>query len=203
MYDCINHIMISISASDEKFFNDMKQNSTTLLQQRDYLIVILGLCPLLAGVTTIESGLVLGLMAMVLIIIVSTLAAVTRNLWPAEIQTVVSLLIAACVVSVLSMVLQALVYEHSQSLVLYIQLLAMNGLVLASMEAAAHRQDVTMSIMEATLIGCMVLVVLTGAGVIREYGSLPLLTQPFGVFIILGLFHALWHAWRERRPVVA
>ena len=177
----------------------MNNDPVFTLQQRDYLIPVLGLCPLLAGVTNLQTGVVIGVTMLAVIVIVCLLHAVTRCFWPASIRLVVLLLISTCTVVLVHTLIQSWFYAVSQQLSLTIQLLAVNCVVLALADEACRQSNTLSYLFRTFLTGLIMMALLVMTGAIRGTAILTILQQPFGVFFILALVLAACHFIMARR----
>jgi len=197
-------------------------------RQNTGLVVLLGLCPLLAVTNTVINGLALGL-ATVLTLMVSNLAvSVMRGLLRPEIRIPAFVLIIASVVTVIELLMHAFFYDLFRVLGIFIPLIVTNCAIIGRAEAFASRNRPLPSLMDgfATGLGfCITLVLLgalrelTGRGslfegaemllgdwgqyltltIIPEHPGFLLAMLPPGAFLGLALLIAARNAWEARK----
>lgn len=202
-----------------------------LWHQNTGLVVLLGLCPLLAVTNTLINGLGLGL-ATTLTLLASNLAvSLARNLIRPEIRIPAYVLIIASVVTVIQLLMQAFVHDLYRVLGIFIPLIVTNCSIIGRAEAFAARNRALPAMVDglATGLGFTLTLILLGgvrellgrgtlmsqAGlmfgplgesleltIIPDYaGFLPALLPP-GAFILLGLLIA-WRNWLQTRRQTA
>ena len=139
-----------------------------LWQQNTGLVVLLGLCPLLAVTGTVVNGLGLGL-ATTLTLVFSNLAiSLARGILRPEIRIPAYVLIIASVVTAIQLLMQAWFYDLYQVLGIFIPLIVTNCAIIGRAEAFASRNTPLPSLVDgfATGLGfCLALVLL---GALRE-----------------------------------
>jgi electron transport complex protein RnfE len=201
--------------------------SDGLWHQNTGLVVLLGLCPLLAVTSTTINGLGLGL-ATTLTLLASNLAvSLSRNLIRPEIRIPAFVLIIASVVTVVQLLMQAFVHDLYRVLGIFIPLIVTNCAIIGRAEAFAARNRPLPALIDglATGLGFTLTLVLLGATrellgrgtllsqaglmfgsageslelvIVPDYGGfLPALLPP-GAFIMLGLLIA-GRNWLESR----
>jgi len=139
-----------------------------LWHQNTGLVVLLGLCPLLAVTGTVINGLGLGL-ATILTLVFSNLAvSLARGILRPEIRIPAYVLIIASVVTVIQLLMQAWLYDLYKVLGIFIPLIVTNCAIIGRAEAFAARNRPLPAIVDgfATGLGfCLTLVLL---GALRE-----------------------------------
>jgi len=202
-----------------------------LWHQNTGLVVLLGLCPLLAVTNTVVNGLGLGL-ATTLTLLASNLAvSLSRKLIRPEIRIPAFVLIIASVVTVIQLLMQAFMHDLYRILGIFIPLIVTNCAIIGRAEAFAARNRALPALVDglATGLGFTLTLVLLGGArellgrgtlmtqaslmfgslgesleltVIPDYaGFLPALLPP-GAFILLGLLIA-GRNWLEARRQAA
>jgi electron transport complex protein RnfE len=196
--------------------------------QNTGLVVLLGLCPLLAVTNTVVNGLGLGL-ATVLTLSVSNLAvSLARGLLRPEIRIPAYVLIIASVVTVIQLLMQAFLHDLYRVLGIFIPLIVTNCAIIGRAEAFAARNPALPSLVDGLATGmgfCLALVILgafrelIGRGTLMSQASLMfgdmgsalqltlipdhpgflLALLPPGAFICLGLLIAARNWLEERR----
>jgi electron transport complex protein RnfE len=198
-------------------------------RQNTGLVVLLGLCPLLAVTNTLVNGLALGLATMLTLMVSNLSVSVMRGLLKPEIRIPAFVLIIASVVTVIEMLMNAYFYDLFRVLGIFIPLIVTNCAIIGRAEAFASRNSPLPSLVDgfATGLGfCITLVLLgalrelTGRGtlfsgadmllgdwgrhlaltVIPEHPGFLLAMLPPGAFLGLALLIAARNAWEARKP---
>jgi electron transport complex protein RnfE len=171
----------SSTSSYRKIFTD------GLWHQNTGLVVLLGLCPLLAVSNTVVNGLGLGL-ATILTLIFSNLAvSLSRGLLRPEIRIPAYVLIIASVVTVIQLVMQAWMYDLYRALGIFIPLIVTNCAIIGRAEAFASRNDPLPSMADGLATGLGFCLALVALGAFREViGRGTLMSQAGLMFGDLG-----------------
>ncbi len=199
-----------------------------LWYQNTGLVVLLGLCPLLAVTGTVINGLGLGLATMLTLMASNLSVSLLRGLLRPEIRIPAFVLIIASVVTTLELLMQAWLHDLYRILGIFIPLIVTNCAIIGRAEAFASRNRPLPALVDgfATGLGfCLTLVLL---GALREiigrgtlladahlmFGRLGenlsvivvpghpgflLAMLPPGAFITLGFLIAGRNWWQERR----
>jgi len=199
-----------------------------LWHQNTGLVVLLGLCPLLAVTSTVINGLGLGLATMLTLMASNLSVSLLRGLLRPEIRIPAFVLIIASVVTALELLMQAWVHDLFRILGIFIPLIVTNCAIIGRAEAFASRNRPLPALIDgfATGLGfCLTLVLLgalreiTGRGTLLAdaqlmFGSLGenmtltlvpdhpgflLAILPPGAFIGLGLLIAARNWWQARK----
>lgn len=197
-------------------------------RQNTGLVVLLGLCPLLAVTNTVINGLALGLATMLTLMVSNLAVSVMRGLLKPEIRIPAFVLIIASVVTVIELLMHAFFYDLFRVLGIFIPLIVTNCAIIGRAEAFASRNRPLPSLVDgfATGLGfCITLVLLgalrelTGRGtllsgadmLLGDWGSYLTLTiipdhpgfllamLPPGAFLGLALLIAARNAWEARK----
>jgi electron transport complex protein RnfE len=196
-------------------------------RQNTGLVVLLGLCPLLAVTNTVINGLALGLATMLTLMVSNLSVSILRGLLKPEIRIPAFVLIIASVVTVVELLMHAFLYDLFRVLGIFIPLIVTNCAIIGRAEAFASRNAPLPSLMDgfATGLGfCLTLVLLgalrelSGRGtlmsgadmllgewgshlavtIIPEYSGFLLAMLPAGAFFGLALLIAARNAWETR-----
>lgn len=183
-----------------------------ILTQNPVLVLLLGMCPTLATSTELKSALGMGLCATVVLICSNTVVSALRKFIPDKIRIASFVVIIAGFVTMVDYLVQALSPTLSNSLGMYIPLIAVNCIILARAEAFASKNTVSMSIVDGFAMGAGFTFALSAVAFFRELlgnGSLlgftifpkaiPLFSQPAGGFITLGIIIAAVVAIRKSK----
>lgn len=197
-------------------------------RQNTGLVVLLGLCPLLAVTNTVINGLALGLATMLTLMVSNLAVSAMRGLLKPEIRIPAFVLIIASVVTVIELLMHAFFYDLFRVLGIFIPLIVTNCAIIGRAEAFASRNRPLPSLVDgfATGLGfCITLVLLgalrelTGRGtllsgadmLLGDWGSYLTLTiipdhpgfllamLPPGAFLGLALLIAARNAWEARK----
>ncbi|MFM8501596.1 MAG: electron transport complex subunit E [Fluviibacter sp.] len=137
-------------------------------KQNTSLVQILGLCPLLAVTTNLVSGVMLSL-ATLLVMSLSNLAVSSlRHFIPYEIRIPVFILIAAALVTVVDLAMNAYLHGLYVVLGIFIPLIITNCIVLARIEAFAAKNRPAPAMMDGAMMGVGMLWTLALIGALRE-----------------------------------
>ncbi len=184
-----------------------------------YIAIVLGLCPLIIVVTNVTTGIAIGIVFLLTLVLTSLCISCLRNLLPSEIRFIVILFISSTVVSIVSLGMQYLFYPLSEALGFYVLLIAVNCLILVFAEEISLRHPPGYSFINSLHVGAGILLILILIGIIREisgsgtilkeaellFGDMAqswtlqifdgpgfiLMKHVPGMFIILGLFIAI------------
>jgi electron transport complex protein RnfE len=196
--------------------------------QNTGLVVLLGLCPLLAVTNTVINGLALGLATMLTLMVSNLSVSVMRGLLRPEIRIPAFVLIIASVVTVIELLMHAFFYDLYRMLGIFIPLIVTNCAIIGRAEAFASRNKPLPSLVDgfATGLGFCITLVLLGAlreligrgtllsgaqlllgdwaqslslTIIPEHPGFLLAMLPPGAFIGLGLLIAARNAWANRQ----
>jgi len=197
-------------------------------RQNTGLVVLLGLCPLLAVTNTLVNGLALGLATMLTLMVSNLSVSVMRGLLKPEIRIPAFVLIIASVVTVIELLMHAFFYDLFRILGIFIPLIVTNCAIIGRAEAFASRNRPLPSLIDgfATGLGFCITLVLLGAlrelagrgslfsgaemlmgdwgkyltlTIIPEHPGFLLAMLPPGAFFGLALLIAARKAWEIRQ----
>lgn len=197
-------------------------------QQNTGLVVLLGLCPLLAVTSTVVNGLALGIATTLTLMVSNLSVSLLRGLLKNEIRIPAFVLIIASVVTVIELLMHAFFYDLYRVLGIFIPLIVTNCAIIGRAEAFASRNRPLPSLTDgfATGLGfCITLILLgavrelTGRGtllsgadmllgewaadltltIIPEHPGFLLAMLPPGAFLGLALLIAARKAWEIRQ----
>lgn len=154
-----------------------------LWHQNTGLVVLLGLCPLLAVTGTVVNGLGLGLATLLTLVASNLSVSCLRGLLRPEIRIPAFVLIIASVVTVIQLLMQAFVHDLYRVLGIFIPLIVTNCAIIGRAEAFASRHHPLAAMVDGLATGlgfCLTLVLL---GALRELlGRGTLLSQAHLMF---------------------
>ena len=148
--------------SYRKIFND------GLWQQNTGLVVLLGLCPLLAVTGTVVNAIGLGLATTITLVLSNLSVSLLRGVLRPEIRIPAYVLIIASVVTVVELLMQAWFHDLYRVLGIFIPLIVTNCAIIGRAEAFASRQRPLAAVIDGLGTGlgfCLALVLL---GALRE-----------------------------------
>ncbi len=198
-------------------------------RQNTGLVVLLGLCPLLAVTSTLVNGLALGLATTLTLMLANLSVSLLRGLLKPEIRIPAFVLIIASVVTVIELLMHAFFYDLYRVLGIFIPLIVTNCAIIGRAEAFAARNAPLPSLADGLATGlgfCLTLVLLgalrelTGRGtlfaganmlfgewadaltltIIPNHPGFLLAILPPGAFFGLALLIAARNAWKARKP---
>jgi electron transport complex protein RnfE len=139
-----------------------------LWHQNTGLVVLLGLCPLLAVSGTVINALGLGLATMVTLICSNLAVSLARKLLRPEIRIPAFVLIIASVVTVIQLLMQAWFHDLYRVLGIFIPLIVTNCAIIGRAEAFASRHPPLASMLDGFATGLGFCLALLALGVLRE-----------------------------------
>jgi electron transport complex protein RnfE len=198
-------------------------------RQNTGLVVLLGLCPLLAVTSTLINGLALGLATTLTLMLSNLSVSLLRGLLKPEIRIPAFVLIIASVVTVIELLMHAFFYDLYRVLGIFIPLIVTNCAIIGRAEAFASRNAPLPSLADGLATGlgfCLTLVLLgalrelSGRGtlfagahmlfgdwghaltltIIPNHPGFLLAMLPPGAFFGLALLIAARNAWQARTP---
>jgi Na+-transporting NADH:ubiquinone oxidoreductase subunit D len=179
---------------------------------------VLGICSALAVTISMSQTLVMCLAVAFVTTMSSFAVSLVRNRVPTNIRIIVQMTIIASLVIVVDQVLQAVAYDISKSLSVFVGLIITNCIVMGRAEAFAMQNGPLLSALDgfgnslgysAILIGVALIREPLGAGTLMGYEIIPtvsnggwyysnglLLLSP-SAFFIIGLFIWALRAWKK------
>jgi electron transport complex protein RnfE len=154
--------MITWAEFKEIFINGAWRQNSSLVQ-------MLGMCPLLAMTTSLVNGAMLSLATIFVMGSSGFVVALLRNFIPYEIRIPVFILIAAALVTVVDLGMNAYMHDMYNILGIFIPLIITNCIVLARIEAFAAKNGPLQSLFDGAFMGVGMLWTLSLLGGIREF----------------------------------
>jgi electron transport complex protein RnfE len=137
-------------------------------KQNTSLVQILGLCPLLAITTNLVNGVMLSLATLIVMALANFAVSSLRNFIPYEIRIPVFILIAAALVTVVDLLMNAYLHGLYVVLGIFIPLIITNCIVLARIEAFAAKHTPVAAASDGAMMGVGMLWTLALIGALRE-----------------------------------
>lgn len=185
---------------------EMVQNG--LLHKNPLLMYAIGICPIVAVTTTLKRAVAVSVITAIITVVVCVCANLFLKLLPAWIRTASYFLLAAALLIPAELLVNLFLPQTSQSLGIFLPLLAVNTLYLYRSEGFSRKNTLGVSAADAlaTSVGYALGACVTGG--LRELLArasiwdipLPFLypisgfARPFGGFILLGMVAALFAA---------
>jgi len=158
-----------------------------LWQQNTGLVVLLGLCPLLAVSNTVVNALGLGLATTLTLVISNLSVSLARGLLRPEIRIPAYVMIIASVVTVIQLLMQAWFHDLYRVLGIFIPLIVTNCAIIGRAEAFASRNSPWPSAIDGLATGLGFCLALVALGAMREIiGRGTLMSQAGLMFGKLG-----------------
>jgi electron transport complex protein RnfE len=160
---------------------------TGLWQQNTGLVVLLGLCPLLAVSNTVVNAIGLGLATTLTLVFSNLAVSFARRALRPEIRIPAYVLIIASVVTVIQLLMQAWFHDLYRVLGIFIPLIVTNCAIIGRAEAFASRNPPLPSIVDGFATGLGFFLALIALGAFREVaGRGTLMSQARLMFGELG-----------------
>ncbi len=187
----------------ERIFNGVwKENPTVVL--------MIGMCPVLAVTTSATNGLGMGLSTLVVLILSNLLISLLRNIIPDEVRLPAYIGVAASLVTVVDLSMQAFTPALYENLGIYIPLIVVNCIILGRAEAYAASHEPLLAAADGVGMGVGFTIALIIIGAIREiigagtifgasilpsqYPGVGIFTQAPGAFLVIGAVIAVMNA---------
>ena len=209
-------------------FKDLKEG---LIKSNPVFSLFLGLCSALAVSTTVDNALGMSVGVLLVLLMSNIIISLIRKITPDEVRIPVYIVIIAALTKSVDLLMAAYTPDLHNSLGAFIQLIAVNCIILGRAESFASKNTVTKSIVDAismslgfalalTLISLTREILGTGALVLSnpfsgaqlfslglneglaESLSIGLFNAPAGAFITFALFAALFAYFKDDRKGV-
>ena len=158
-----------------------------LWQQNTGLVVLLGLCPLLAVSNTVVNAIGLGLATTLTLVFSNLAVSLARRALRPEIRIPAYVLIIASVVTVIQLLMQAWFHDLYRVLGIFIPLIVTNCAIIGRAEAFASKNKPLPSLVDGLATGLGFCLALVALGALREVvGRGTLMSQARLMFGDLG-----------------
>ena len=140
------------------------------------LIQVLGICSALAVTAQLEPAIVMGLSVTVITAFSNVIISLIRKPIPNRIRIIIQLVVVAALVTIVSMILKAFIYDVSVQLSVYVGLIITNCILMGRLEAFAMMNKPWESFLDGIGNGLGYAWILVVVGSVRElFGSGTLL----------------------------
>ena len=178
-----------------------------ILKENPTFVLVLGMCPTLATITSAINGMEMGLATMFVLILSNIVISILAPAVPDKVHIPVYIVVIATFVTALQLIMQAFLPAVYNTLGLFIPLIVVNCIVLGRAEAFANKNGVLDSALDGVGIGLGFTLALTVIGMVREIlgsgsifgwrfitgdGILAFVLAP-GAFIVLGYLMVLFN----------
>ena len=133
------------------------------------LVQVLGICSALAVTSQLKPALVMGLAVTIITGFSNLIISILRNTVPTRIRIVVQLVVVAALVTIVSQVLKAFVYDVSVELSVYVGLIITNCILMGRLEAFAMQNKPWPSFVDGIANGIGYGMILVIVGAVREF----------------------------------
>ena len=130
---------------------------------------VLGICSALAVTSQLKPAIVMGLAVTVITAFANVIISILRNTIPNRIRIVVQLVVVAALVTIVSQVLKAFVYDVSVQLSVYVGLIITNCILMGRLEAFAMQNKPWPSFLDGIGNGIGYAMILIIVGAVREF----------------------------------
>jgi Na+-transporting NADH:ubiquinone oxidoreductase subunit D len=193
---------------------------TPIFNNNPIAVQILGICSALAVTSSLKTAFVMSLALTVVTAFSNLLISLLRNHTPSSIRMIVQMIVISSLVIVVDQILQAVAYDISKQLSVFVGLIITNCIVMGRAEAFAMKNPPIPSFIDGIGNGLGYSAMLMAVGTIRElFGSgslfgIPVLEtvnnggwyQPNGLlllppsaFFIIGGFIWLLRSWKKHQ----
>lgn len=135
------------------------------------MVQVLGICSALAVTSQLKPAIVMGLAVTIITAFSNVIISLIRNTIPSRIRIIVQLVVVAALVTIVSQVLKAFVYDVSVELSVYVGLIITNCILMGRLEAFAMMNKPWPSFLDGVGNGLSYAFILVLVGGIREFFS--------------------------------
>lgn len=147
----------------------MERITNGILKENPALVLMLGMCPMLAVTTSATNGFGMGVSTLVVLVVSNLVISLLRKMIPDEVRLPAYIVIVASLVTVVELLTQAYVPALYSALGIYIPLIVVNCIILGRAEAYASKNTPLLSAMDGIGMGVGFTIALTVVGLLREF----------------------------------
>ncbi len=148
--------------------NNLKIFTNGLLRENPVLVLIIGLCPVLATGSSMNDGFGMGVATTFVLVASNLFISVLRNYIPDSLRLPIFIVIISTFVTIVDYVMHAYMVELYASLGIFIPLIVVNCIILGRAEAFAYKNSVKSSLIDGIGMGVGFTIAITLLGAIRE-----------------------------------
>ncbi len=185
-----------------------------IIKENPVLVLMIGLCPVLAVSNTALNGLGMGIAASFVLICSNIVISLVRKYIPDQIRIPIFIIIISTFVTITDYVMQAYYPALYKQLGVFVPLIVVNCIILGRAEAFAYKNSVWSSALDGLGMGLGFAGVITIIGAIREitgngtiFGKVLfgpdfqpalIMIMPPGGFITIGILIAFLHHFQNK-----
>lgn len=140
-----------------------------VLKENPALVLMLGMCPVLAVTTSAINGFGMGVSTMVVLIASNLIISLLRKAIPDEVRLPAYIVIVASLVTIVELLTQAYIPALYSALGIYIPLIVVNCIILGRAEAYASKNPPMKSVFDGIGMGLGFTIALVIIGLVREF----------------------------------
>ena len=193
--------------------NRFKTLTNGLIRENPVLVLMIGLCPLLAVSNNAVNALGMGIAATFVLVCSNVVISFIRGVIPDQIRIPVFIVVISTFVTIIDLMMAAYLPPLHKSLGIFVPLIVVNCIILGRGEAFAYRNRVFDALLDGIGMGAGFTLVIVLIGIIREvsgngtvFGSSRFIAHPAmimilppGAFITIGFLMGLLNWSRNRR----
>jgi electron transport complex protein RnfE len=191
----------------------LKSFTNGFLRENPVLVLVLGLCPLLAVSNTAINALGMGIATTFVLTFSNVVISSTRRLIPEDLRIPVFVIVISTFVTVTDYFMAAYFPPLHRALGVFVPLIVVNCIILARAEAFAYRNSLIDSLLDGIGMGLGFTLVIVTIGIIREvlgngtiFGSSRFIFHPGlimvfppGAYLTIGFLMGILNMWKSRR----
>ena len=131
-------------------------------------VQVLGICSALAVTSQLKPAIVMGLSVTIITAFSNVIMSLIRKTVPNRIRIIVQLVVVAALVTIVSNILKAYVYDVSVQLSVYVGLIITNCILMGRIEAFALQNGAWASFLDGIANGLGYAIILVAVGFVRE-----------------------------------
>ncbi len=149
-----------------------------IIRENPVLILMIGLCPILACSTTVRDAFGMGLATIFVLICSNFSVAFLRRIIPSQIRIPVFIIIISTFVTIIDYTMHAYLPSLYKSLGVFVPLIVVNCIILGRAEGFASKNNIILSIFDGLGMGIGFLTAICVIGFIRESLGTGAITNP-------------------------
>ncbi len=193
--------------------NRLKTLTNGLIRENPVLVLMIGLCPLLAVSNNAINALGMGIAATFVLICSNVVISLIRGVIPDQIRIPVFIVVISTFVTIIDLMMASYLPPLHKSLGIFVPLIVVNCIILGRGEAFAYRNRVFDALLDGIGMGVGFTLVIVLIGIIREvsgngtiFGSARFIAHPAmimilppGAFITIGSLMGILNWTRNRQ----
>ena len=184
-----------------------------LLRENPVLVLMIGLCPLLAVSSSAINALGMGIATAFVLTFSNLVISFSRRLIPEDLRIPVFIIVISTFVTITDYVMAAYFPPLHRALGVFVPLIVVNCIILGRAEAFAYRNSLIDSLLDGIGMGLGFILVIVTIGIIREvlgngtiFGSSRFIFHPGlimilppGAFITIGFLMGILNIWKGKK----